>query len=382
LAFRSILRQDITFFDQDDNSAGSLTATLSSGASDLAGISGATLGAILNFITTIISATILSCIIGWKLGLVCTSTVPILLLGGYSRMTVFAKFQARASKAYRASATLACEAVSSISTIASLTREDEVWSAYHNMLQKQLSQNLNSVLKTSWLFAGSDSFALFCMALGFWYGGRLILSGEYSMFQFFVCFSSVIFSAQSAGALFSFAPDMAKSRYSAQQLKLLCAREPEIDSWSDIGDSVPDAVVGQIDFQNVFFSYPTRRVPVLQGLNLSIAPGEFVALVGASGCGKSTTIALLERLYNASSGTIFIDGQDISKLKIRQHRSHIALVSQEPVLFSGTVRENIALGIADDMIDEENIVEVCKTANIWDFIVGLPVLHHSDEFNR
>jgi ATP-binding cassette subfamily B (MDR/TAP) protein 1 len=202
------------------------------------------------------------------------------------------------------------------------------------------------------------------------------------MFQFFVCFSSVIFSAQSAGALFSFAPDMAKSRDSAQLLKRLCAREPEIDSWSDIGDSVPDAVVGQIDFQNVFFSYPTRRVPVLQGLNLSIAPGEFVALVGASGCGKSTTIALLERFYNASSGTIFIDGQDISKLKIRQHRSHIALVSQEPVLFSGTVRENIALGIADDMIDEENIVEVCKTANIWDFIVGLPVLHHSDEFNR
>jgi ATP-binding cassette subfamily B (MDR/TAP) protein 1 len=103
-------------------------------------------------------------------------------------MAVFAKFQARASKAYRASATLACEAVSSISTIASLKREEEVWSAYHNMLQKQLSQNLKSVLKTSWLYAGSDSFALFCMALGFWYGGRLILSGEYSMFQFFVCF--------------------------------------------------------------------------------------------------------------------------------------------------------------------------------------------------
>jgi ATP-binding cassette subfamily B (MDR/TAP) protein 1 len=131
-----------------------------------------------------VSATILSCIIGWKLGLVRTSTIPILLLSGYSRMMVFAKFQARTSKAYRASAALAREAVSSISTIASLTREEDVWSVYHNMLQKQLSQDLKSVLKTSWLFAGSDSFALFCMALGFWYGGKLILAGEYSMFQF------------------------------------------------------------------------------------------------------------------------------------------------------------------------------------------------------
>lgn len=201
------------------------------------------------------------------------------------------------------------------------------------------------------------------------------------MFQFFVCFSSVIFSAQSAGALFSFAPDMAKSRDSAQQLKLLCAREPEIDSWSNVGDSVPD-VVGRIDFHDVYFSYPTRRVPVLQGLKLNIAPGEFVALVGASGCGKSTIIALLERFYNTSSGIISIDGQDISKLKIRDYRSHIALVSQEPVLFSGTVRENIILGIADDTIDEEGIVEVCKTANIWDFIVSLPIRFISDEFNH
>jgi ATP-binding cassette subfamily B (MDR/TAP) protein 1 len=109
-------------------------------------------------------------------------------------------------------------------------------------------------------------------------------------------------------------------------LKLLCDREPEIDSWSDTGDAVP-YIVGQIEFKNVFFSYPTRRVLVIQGLTLNIAPGEFVALVGTSGCGKSTTIALLERFYNATLGTIFVNGHDISGLDIREYRSHIALVS-------------------------------------------------------
>ena len=118
LGIGSILRQDISFFDQDDNSVGSLTATLSSSASDLAGINGATLGAILNFITTIISAAILSCIIGWKLGLVCTSAVPILLLGGYSWMTVFTKFQARASITYE----LLSHVVERSSSIVSLSK--------------------------------------------------------------------------------------------------------------------------------------------------------------------------------------------------------------------------------------------------------------------
>jgi ATP-binding cassette, subfamily B (MDR/TAP), member 1 len=164
----------------------------------------------LNLIATITTAIILSCIIGWKLALVCASTIPILLLCGFLRFWVLSRFEARAGKAYLKSATIACEAVSAVSTIASLTREEDVWNSYHGRLKEQLSKSIRSILKTSLLYAAAQSFALLCMGLGFWYGGRLILAREYSMFQFFVCFSSVIFSAQSAGALFSFAPDMAK----------------------------------------------------------------------------------------------------------------------------------------------------------------------------
>lgn len=370
LTFRSILRQEISYFDLDTNSAGALTSSLSKGTNDLAGISGATLGAVLNLITTIIAAITISCITGWKLGLVCSATIPVLLLCGFFRFWVLARCQYRAGKVYQASASLACEAVSAVATIASLTREQDVWKIYHKMLRAQLKKNLQSTLQISLLYAASQSFSLLCMALGFWYGGTLIVAREYSMFQFFVCFSSVIFSAQSAGALFSFAPDMAKSRQAAQQLKNLWDRKPEIDSWSDGGERV-EHLRGQVEFRNVHFHYPTRpEQSVLQGLSLKVEPGQFIALVGASGCGKSTVIGLIERFYDPTSGGIFLDGKNISSLNVNNYRSHLAIVMQQPELYSGTIRENILLGIKDENIQEEAVVEACKKANIHDFIVS------------
>lgn len=371
LTFRTLLRQEVDFFDRPTNSAGSLTNSLSKSTTDLAGISGAVLGALLQLTTTIITAIILSCIIGWKLGLVCSSTIPILLLTGFGRILVLGRFQIRASKAYSSSASLACEAVSSIATIASLTREQDVWNVYHKMLKEQLRASLRSILKTSMLYAAAQSFALFCMALGFWYGGRLILGGEYSMFQFFVCFSSVIFSAQSAGALFAFAPDMAKSREAAQLLKDIWDREPGIDSWSKDGEKVA-ALEGKVEFRDVDFSYPSRAgQPVLQGLSFTVEPGQFVALVGASGCGKSTAIGLLERFYDPDSGQILVDGKDISRLNLKEYRSQMALVAQEPVLYSGTIRENVLLAVEGVDVEDRVVEEACRKANIWEFIVRI-----------
>jgi ATP-binding cassette subfamily B (MDR/TAP) protein 1 len=327
--------------------------------------------------TTIVAAITISCIIGWKLGLVCSSTIPILLLCGFLRIWVLGRFQARASKAYQESARLACEAVSAIPTIASLALEDHIWDQYHAMLETQLRKSLRSILKTSLLYAASQSFGLLCMALGFWYGGTLILRREYNMFQFFVCFSSVIFSGQSAGALFAFAPDMAKSREAAQHLKNIWDRTPAIDSWSEEGESI-GLLKGEVELRDVYFEYPTRRgQPVLKGLSLKVKPGEFVALVGASGCGKSTTIGLIERFYDPTSGSIFVDGKDISTLNLYDYRSHLALVSQEPVLYSGTIRENILLGVGDREVHDEAVIEACKEANIWEFIVSSFNFHSS-----
>ena len=371
-AFRTILRQDISFFDKDENAAGALTTFLSTQTTQLAGLSGVTLGTILSVSTTLIGAIAISCAIGWKLALVCTATIPILLACGYLRFWMLAAFELRSKKAYESSASYACEATSAIRTVASLTREYDVWQNYHQSLVIQAQESLRSVLKSSILYAASQSFVFLCIALGFWYGGKLLGDREYTQLQFFICFSAIIFGAQSAGTIFSFAPDMGKAKQAAQELKTLFDRKPSIDTWSNDGEGIDD-VEGYIEFRDVHFRYPTRpEQPVLRGLNLRVKPGQYVALVGASGCGKSTTIALLERFYDPLAGGVYIDGKEISKLKLNEYRKHLALVSQEPTLYQGTIRENILLGASGEDPTEDAVVQACKDANIYDFIMSLP----------
>jgi ATP-binding cassette, subfamily B (MDR/TAP), member 1 len=153
---------------------------------------------------------------------------------------------------------------------------------------------------------------------------------------------------------------------------VLFDRQPSIDPWS--ADGAPlKSIEGTIEFRDVHFRYPTRpEQPVLRGLDLTVKPGQYVALVGASGCGKSTTIALLERFYDPLVGGIFIDGKEISSLNLNDYRSFLALVSQEPTLYQGTIRENILLGVDRDDVPDSAVEFACKEANIYDFIQSLP----------
>ncbi|KAF9769376.1 multidrug-resistance transporter mdr2 [Fusarium sp. DS 682] len=165
---------------------------------------------------------------------------------------------------------------------------------------------------------------------------------------------------------------MGKAHHAAGELKKLFDRQPVVDTWSDSGERLRQ-VEGNLEFRDVHFRYPTRpEQPVLRGLNLTVRPGQYIALVGASGCGKSTTIALLERFYDPLSGGVFIDGHEISTLNINDYRSHIALVSQEPTLYQGTIKENILLGTSREDVSEKDMEHATREANIYDFIVSLP----------
>ncbi|KAI1819258.1 ABC transporter [Xylaria intraflava] len=370
-AFRAILRQDVAFFDKEENTAGALTSFLSTETTHLSGLSGVTLGTLLTITTTLVSSIILGLAIGWKLALVCVSAVPLIILAGYLRYHMLALFRLRSKTAYEKSASFASEAISAIRTVASLTREADVLAQYRDSLALQQKASLISILKSSLLYATSQATLFLAFALGFWYGGTLIADREYNLFQFFVCFMAVVYSAQSAGAIFAFAPDMGKARQAACELKTLFDRKPTIDTWSHDGEAVR-GIDGKVEFRDVHFRYPTRPgQPVLRGLNLTVNPGQYVALVGSSGCGKSTTIALLERFYDALAGGVFVDGKDISSLNIKQYRSFIALVSQEPTLYQGTIKENILLGTNDEVTDEA-VEHACREANIFDFIMSLP----------
>ena len=373
-AFRLMLRQDISFFDDDENSTGALTSFLSTEATHLASISGSTLGTLLSCSTTLIASILISLAVGWKLALVCMCAIPLLLACGFLRFWMLARFSAITQKAYKRSAGYACEHTNAIRTVASLTTEDVVFENYRDQLAAQGKSSLRSNLKNSTLYAASQSGMFLAIALGFWYGGTLLGRGEYTLFQFFICFSEIIFGAQSAGTVFSFAGDMSKAKNAAAELRRLFDLKPTIDPWSTDGEKVTH-IDGAIEFRDVHFRYPTRPdVSVLKGLNLTVKPGQYIALVGASGCGKSTTIALMERFYDPLSGGVYVDGREISTLNLNEYRSHIALVSQEPTLYQGTIKENILLG-ADTLdidVSDDRIIQACKDANIYDFIISLP----------
>ncbi|KAK9491116.1 P-loop containing nucleoside triphosphate hydrolase protein [Lipomyces doorenjongii] len=371
MTIRQMLRQDISFFDRDENTIGSLTSTLSRDAQAVEGLSGTTLGQILSSMMIVVSSVTLALVIAWNLGLVTTACVPLLLAAGFYRFYILAKFQRKAQQSSEGTASYACEATSAIRTVAALTREEDVMQHYHAELQYQIEKGRSTVHYSALLYGVAQGMLYLIMALTFWYGARFLKTREYDLFQFYVTFMAVVFGAQSAGIMFSYASDMGKAYQATQNIKKLLELKPHIDTWSEEGD-IPQNVRGEVEFRNVHFRYPTRpQVPVLRGLNLTIKPGQYVALVGSSGCGKSTTIGLIESFYTPLAGKIMLDGKDISLFNINEYRKQIALVSQEPTLYAGTIKENIELG-SPEPVTEEQIHAVCKQANIHDFIMSLP----------
>ncbi|KJH44961.1 ABC transporter, ATP-binding protein [Dictyocaulus viviparus] len=166
--------------------------------------------------------------------------------------------------------------------------------------------------------------------------------------------------------------DFVRSHFAAQSLFNI------IDSCAKIeGGEKPD-IKGSLKVENVNFSYPSRPdVKVAQNLNLAVQNGQAVALVGASGCGKSTIIQLLERFYEPNSGNISIDNYSLNKVCRVHLRNNIALVGQEPILFKGSIFENITLGMEEN-INLAHVREVCRQANAADFIEAFPLGYETD----
>jgi ATP-binding cassette, subfamily B (MDR/TAP), member 1 len=210
------------------------------------------------------------------------------------------------------------------------------------------------------------------MALGFWYGGQLLASREYGVMQFILIYVAIVQGGQAVGQFLAFGPNVANATAAANRIVAFRAgSEPDPHHELVSPDDHNHDKGTKLEFRNVAFTYPTRNIPVYKDLSFTIQPGEYVAFVGPSGCGKTTVISLLERFYGAKSGQILIDGTEITHVPLSQYRSLCGLVSQEPILFEGTVRENLVLGLPNGASQDE-IDDACKRANIFDFIISLP----------
>ena len=180
-------------------------------------------------------------------------------------------------------------------------------------------------------------------------------------------FFSLITCTFSLGQALPFLKDLAEAKGVASKIFEIIETPSSIDIYKTSEKKIAD-LKGEIEFNDIHFSYPQRKeAKILKGLNLKIPAGKTVAFCGSSGCGKSTTFGLLQRFYLPDSGTIKLDNENIDGLNLLWLRNQMALVSQEPILFTTTIKENIRLGRLD--ATDEEVIEAAKNANAHNFIM-------------
>ncbi|KAH8723608.1 P-loop containing nucleoside triphosphate hydrolase protein [Phaeosphaeriaceae sp. PMI808] len=366
---QNMMHKRIPFFDDQGHSPGSLTSKLSADCENLQKLMSTEMSFVLIAVVNITGCVIISFVYGWKFTLVgLFSALPIILTAGYVRMRMEMEFEKENTKVFENSSQFASEAVGAFRTVLSLIMENYIGDRYNTLLKGHVRDAFQKARFNTLVFAASDSLELACMALAFWYGGTLLAKREYNLEDFFVVYMGIIQGAVAAGIWFSVSPDMAQATGAANRIiAMRPAKKHGNEEWPAIEERSEGV---SIEFRDVDFSYKSREVTVLSKLNIKVEPGQFAALVGASGCGKSTTISLLERFYDPTHGTIFYNNQDITTLSPAVYRSHLSLVSQEPTLYEGTIHENVALSV--DSATNAEIESACRDAQIHDFIASLP----------
>ncbi|MDX2361913.1 MAG: ABC transporter transmembrane domain-containing protein [Crocinitomicaceae bacterium] len=367
-AFGRLLHMPMDFFNK--NKVGELTSRMSADIEKIQQVLGTTIAEFFRQIIIIVGGTMFLLFLSWKLALIMLGTFPVMIIIA----VIFGRFIRRLSKqaqeeAASSNATIE-ESLMGISNVKSFTREAFMLQKYKIAINNIKALNVRAGLWRG-VFASFIIFCLFGAIVFVIWQGLLMTQGpspELAQKDFFSFIMFTIMMGASFGSIADMYASIMKAVGSSEHLMDIIETENEKDLLK--GEQTPE-ITGKVTFTDVAFSYPQRSdVEVLRGISLSSAKNQTIALVGASGAGKSTVASLLLNYYPITGGSIQFDDVDISDIAVEHLRSNMAFVPQEVLLFAGSIRENIAFGDLD--ATEEQIIEAAKKANAWEFIESFP----------
>ncbi|RDH38648.1 P-loop containing nucleoside triphosphate hydrolase protein [Aspergillus welwitschiae] len=305
--FKHLLVNDLPFFQDKDNSIGALVSFLASGPRQITGVSGTSLGLVAESIVMLATGITIGCIFGWKLGLAATATVPLVVVSGFMQYHTVARVQEYIKRDTSAVA-IAHEALSAIKTVTVLGLQKAISASFESASHRDSQRKYWLMFAAT--YACTTSLRALSIAFVFWYGGtHLIATGEYNVQQFFICFAATMWGSQSA------LEELMRAGISAATHRKL-----------NNGDA---------------------DVPTLKDVSLNAPAGAFIALVGATGSGKSSVINLLERFYTGETGAIALDDMPIEQYNLDSYRGYLALSGELVVLDDEILAALEDVGLAD-----------------------------------
>ncbi|KAH0970555.1 hypothetical protein GBA52_022711 [Prunus armeniaca] len=375
---QKILTFETAWFDEEQNSSGALCSRLSNEASMVKSLVADRVSLLVQTTSAVTIAMIMGLVVAWKLALVMIAVQPLAILCFYTKKVLLSSLSANFIKAQNHSTQIAVEAVYNHRIVTSFGSVGKVLELFDEAQEAPRKE----ARKKSWL-AGLGMGSAQCLtfmswALDFWYGGTLVEKGQISAGDVFKTFFILVSTGKVIAEAGSMTSDLAKGSTAVASVFEILDRHSLIPGSRNVGDEDGSSgngiklekVTGSIELKKVDFAYPSRPdTLVLRQFSLEVKPGTSIGLVGKSGCGKSTVVGLIQRFYDAESGSVKVDGVDIRELDVQWYRRHTALVSQEPVIYSGTIRDNIMFGKLD--APENEVVKAARAANAHEFISSL-----------
>ncbi|KAG9442708.1 hypothetical protein H6P81_018562 [Aristolochia fimbriata] len=380
LMFSAILRNEMGWFDMDEHRSGSLASTLAASSTVLRSSVSDRLCTMTQNVSLIVTSFLIALVVNWRVASVVIATLPLLILSTLAEQTSLKGFGADYTCTYSKATSIARDAIINIRTVASLNAEDRTMGQFANEVYLSSKHTLVRGHISGFSYGFCQFFTFSSYALSIWHASECIKLGQATFGSSIKAFMVIIVTSFAFAETVGFAPDTIKGSQALKLIWNIIDRETQIDPDDPTSDLVEE-LQGEVEFKNVYFRYPARsHVSVFEGFDLNISAGSSLALVGPSGSGKSSVIALLMRFYDPCSGIISVDGKDIKWLNLRSLRLKMGLVQQEPALFSTTIYENIRYG--KEGATEIEIMNAAKAANAHEFIGTLPEGYHTQVGER